>query len=341
MPENVKLGDLNGCHDMRKALLGQWMDDLPEEWSPKDIEQTLHQYGHIVGQENAVRAASIITYNHFEGRSSVSLFVGPSGCGKTEIWRAIQREYGSSNIAIHDAATLTAEVWKGGTKISTIFRAIPSENRSRIILVLDEIDKLLEPQYASGGSNVSDLMQNQLLRMCDHDTLFFGDGDGGKSIKVDCSQVSVVMLGAFSRLLEGKSKRSGSIGFGVALRHTCDYSNTEITEEDLIEYGMRAELAGRINRIVSLEPLNADQITRIGDEEIYRLMHKLQHPIEMEPSLMSALAQKAYNKRLGARWLKSQINNMLDDLIYEDPLAEEYRIGYETSSSDIHYGASL
>lgn len=322
---DVTLSQLGGCHFERDTCINK----LPD-WTPKEIENLLHENYGIVGQDAAVRAASLIVYNHFEDRPSVSLFCGPTGAGKTEIWRAIQHEYGDCNIVIQDASTLSAEGWKGGNKVSTIFKSIEPSRRKQVILVLDEADKLLEPQYGSNGTNYSDLIQNQLLKLCDHDTLFFGDENGGKGFYVDCEHVSVVFLGAFSRLMELKSEQSGSIGFGASIRCECNYGDSEITTEDLIEYGMRAELAGRINRIICMNPLNVDDLVRIGQHEIDRLSYTLHSNIDIQSEALIMLSRIALKKGLGARWLKSRIGLMLDDLIYENPYSEEYFLRYES-----------
>lgn len=303
-------------------------------YSPKEIESWLHTEGGIVGQDAAVRTASLIMYNHIEGRPSVSLFAGPTGSGKTAIWRALQRKYGTVCIVIHDASTLTAEGWKGGNKISAIFKNVAPELRGKIVLVLDEFDKLLEPQYGANGTNYSDIMQSQLLRLLDHDTLFFGDESGkGDSFSVDASGVSVVLLGAFQRLLEKQGEKS-SIGFGGRSRKSCNYSNTEITVENLVEYGMREEIAGRITRITCLDPLDVTTLMRIGRNEAERLERLMMREVSVENNTLMRLADTAMAKGLGARWLNSQIGIMLDNLIYEAPYAKRYCIEYEPSDSD-------
>lgn len=303
--------------------------------SPKEIESWLHAQGGIVGQDAAVRAASLIMYNHIKGRPSVSLFAGPTGSGKTAIWRALQRIYGTDCIVIHDASTLTAEGWKGGNKISAIFKSIAPERRSRIVLVLDEFDKLLEPQYGSGGTNYSDIMQNQFLRLLDHDTLFFGDESGkGESLCVDASGVSVVLLGAFARLLERQSEKAASIGFSGQSRKICSYGSTEVTVENLIEYGMREEIAGRITRITCLAPLDVETLMRIGRNEAERLEQQMKREVSVGSSTLRKLADTAMSKGLGARWLNSRIGAMLDNLIYEAPDAERYCIELGPSDSE-------
>lgn len=303
-----------------------------DRWSPKDIESDIRKYGGIIGQDTAVRAAATLFYNHVEGRPSVSLFMAPTGSGKTEIWRAMQREFGDVNIVIHDASTLTPEGWKGDNKISTIFRDISPDRRDRIVLVLDEFDKLLEPK---GGSvdNYADLLQNSLLKLCDHDKLFFGSSGMGEGLTVDASNVSVVFLGAFEKVLKQKSRDTGSLGFGAQLRYDCDYSNTEITTEDLIKYGgMRGELAGRIQKIVCMEPLSLDVMKRIGENEIEKIAKQMQKGIIITNESLDSLARSALQQNLGARGLRAKINNLLDDMIYENPDAERYMIMCETDA---------
>lgn len=326
-----KLIDEMSIADYRTIASGEMYD-----WSPKEIEEWIHTGGGIIGQDAAVKAAAMTVYNHYEGRPSVSLFIGPTGSGKTEIWRALQREYGAQSITIVDASNLTAEGWKGSNKLSGIFRAMDSDaRRKRVILVLDEADKIIEPVYGSNGTNYSEIIQSQLLRMCDHDTLFFGCDDGnGAPLCVDCSNVSVVMLGAFSKLCEQKAARRKPIGFVCdQVRHTQE-AHQEITVEDLIAYGMRAELAGRINRIVCLHPLSVRDMARIGQAETERLSAVLRRPVKISPDALIMIGRMAQREGLGARWVKSRIGQIIDDMIYDAPTASEYVIEYEPPDAD-------
>ena len=127
-------------------------------WSPKEIEEYLHENGGVVGQDAACRAAALITYNHFEGRPSVNLFHGTTGCGKTFIWEQM-KEYLGPRIVIVDGSTLTGEGWKGGNKLSTIFRHMRPDDRSKSIIVFDEFDKVLEPQYGDHHKSTALSMQ--------------------------------------------------------------------------------------------------------------------------------------------------------------------------------------
>ncbi len=296
--------------------------------TPKNFSDWLRTKGGIVGQDEAVKAASMIIYNHIHGRSSVNLFAAPSGSGKSHLWSVLQRELGTDKIIINDASMITAEGWKGGTKISTIFKNIPAECRERVIFVLDEFDKLLEPQYGANGTNYSDLTQNQLLRLFNNDTVFFG-GEGEQGFSVNASGISIVLLGSFQRVMEKKSSVSGSIGFGKKPHCECDYGNSELTVEDLISYGMRQEIAGRITRIISMNPLGTDALIKIGQQEVKNIEKQLNRKVSVDDNVLFDIACKAKDKGLGARWLKSQLNNAINELIYENPNAEQFIIDFD------------
>lgn len=297
--------------------------------TPQTFSSWLRTKGGIVGQDNAVKAASLIMYNHIHRRASVSLFAAPSGSGKSYLWSVLQQECGADKIVIHDASVLTAAGWKGSNDIQSIFKNISPERRSRIILVLDEFDKLLAPQYGAGGTNYSEMVQNQLLRLCNHDTLVFGN-ESEQGFSVDTSGVSVIFLGAFEKLLKKKSWNNSSIGFGKELHRECTYDNTEITLEDLVDYGMVRELAGRITRITCMQPLSVEDLTRIGQQEVKNLEQQLKRKISADYNVILNLAYKAVEKNFGTRWLKAQIGNAVDDLLYENPHAEHFILDFTT-----------
>ena len=171
---------------------------------------------HIYGQEEAKKAASMIMYNHRHGIRSNSIFVGPSGCGKSEIWRVLSSVF--PEIVLFEGTAWSASGWKGDLHWSSIFASIPKDLRSHAVLVCDEADKLMEPMYTSGGSDHSHTLQNSLLKMMDGDSLVFEhdktDSNGERTFTVDCSGVSVVLLGAYEHLLEQKTNQPRLLGFG-------------------------------------------------------------------------------------------------------------------------------
>lgn len=301
-------------------------------FTPKFFERWLHTDGGIVGQAAAVKAAAIILYNHINKRRSVNLFIAPSGSGKSYLWQVLQKECGADKIIIHDASTLTPEGWKGDNKISTIFRDIPFDCRPRIILVLDEIDKIF--QNSGLSSEYANSIQSQLLRLFNGDTLIFAGENG---FTVDTSEITIVLLGAFQGLKDKKKQKrtsTGVIGFHREQVADSDNGSADITTDDLIAYGMKRELAGRTTRIVCMNPLSIDDIVRIGQQEVKRLEKQLQRPISVDNSIILHLAHIAVKKQLGARWIKSQLANILDELIYENPHAERYEIDFSLVEPD-------
>ena len=309
--------------------------NILDDFTPKDIEHWIHNDGGIIGQDKAVKTASLIVHRHFQhGCASVNLFCGPTGCGKTQIWRTLQKEYSDHNIVIRDASTLNAEGWKGNNSISSIFKSMKPDMRERVILCLDEADKMLEPQYGSNGTNYSDILQNQLLKLFDHDKLFFGSEDG-RGIEVDTKHVTIVLLGAFQRLLEAKSLDNKAIGFGMDSRRECTYGATEITTDDLLKYTcMREEIAGRIDRIVCMEPLTVSDYIRIMLNHIEDVAKQVRVPIDIDQNALLMIARSAINGKLGARWANHQIDAIIDEMIYEDPYATRLVYQYEPPDAD-------
>lgn len=307
--------------------------DLWEQYAcmtAQNFSSWLRTKGGIVGQDEAIKAASLILFNHANKRRSVTLFIGETSCGKSHIWNVLQNEVGAEKILVYDSSMITVEGYSGSTKISSIFKSIPPEHRERVVIVLDEFDKLLEPQRGSHGTDYSALLQNQLLRLFNGDTMTFA-GENGFS--VDTSQISIVLLGAFQQIRDKKNHNNAStgvIGFGRQPHSECNIDSTKITIEDLIRFGMRREIAGRINRIVQMSPLSIEDLTRIGQQEIRNLEIQLKRSISVDSNVLFDLACKAEKKGLGARWLKSQLNNALDNLLYENPHAEHFIIDFNT-----------
>ena len=309
--------------------------NILDEFTPKDIEAYFHNEGGIIGQDKAVKTAAILIHRHFQhGCASVTLFCGPTGSGKTQIWRAAQKYLSDHNVVIHDASTLTAIGWKGHNTIDCIFKSMKPDMRERCILCLDEADKIFEPQFGSNGTNYSDILQNQLLKLFDHDKLFFGSEEG-RGFTVDCKHVSIVLLGSFQRLLEAKSLDTHSIGFGANPSRTCTYGNTEITTDDLLKFtSIREEIAGRIDRIVCMEPLSVQDYIRIMLNHIEDVSKQVRVPIDIDQNALLMIARSAINGKLGARWANHQIDAIIDEMIYEDPYATRLVYQYEPPDAD-------
>ena len=297
--------------------------DTPD-MAPKELETYIHDHG-IIGQNAAVKAAALILYRHFTMRiASVSLFCGPTGCGKTQIWRILANEF--PQIHIFDSSNLTSEGWRGSNKISYHFRSIRPQCREQSILVFDEFDKLLEPK-SSNDTNYTEMIQNDLLKLFDHDILYFGpENNNDQPLTVDCKNVSIVLLGAFENLLKAKSVHKVAVGFGAQPRQkNLSYADTQIITDDLLHFTkIRPEIAGRIDRVVSMNPLTETDHYRILLRYIDDLSKRTGTNFTIDPTVLQSIAQNAIHKTLGARWAIHQVNHIIDKMIYENPFENNY-----------------
>lgn len=326
-------------------------DDEPVEWhkpafTPQEIYNSLTDRG-IVGQEAAKRAAAMILYGSQNGRASTSIFCGSTGSGKSAIWQALKDEYGDY-ISIFDASGITAEGWKGGSINSlliTHLRALQHNhfdtgcgNRLGGIVVLDEFDKLIEPQVGSGGTNYSTMIQGQLLRLFDRSTVTISNDGAKEAAVLDCSGLSLVCCGAFENLLTQKTAKQErpllGIDRDISKPSKLDYSNTVITTDDLIAAGMRAELAGRIDRIVQLQPLSLQNMVDIGYRELKKLGDVTHAELSAPRTYMETLARDALDRCLGARWIRSRLAISLDEQLFVNPNAYQYTLGLDTPAAE-------
>ena len=297
--------------------------------SPRHIRDSIAQQ--VIGQPEAVKAAALITYNHLAGRRTNAVFAGPSGCGKSEIWRSLSCKY-PGLIRMVDFSRFSAEGWSGSLHLRDIFDGTSANTIKRrgLIVVLDEADKILcERAVGGSGTDYNALLQNALLKMMDGDVIEFGEENAKAALSVDCSKVSVVMLGAFERLLTGKSQDAKHIGFGAAPKADAG-GHKDISYNDLIHAGMRLEVAGRVNKIIALEQLSVNDYKSILRGPV---LSGLQESTGCEISIDSAacdeLAERAIESGLGVRWMHSAILNAIDDAMFDDPEAEAWSVTLE------------
>ncbi|MCI7812952.1 MAG: AAA family ATPase [Lachnospiraceae bacterium] len=287
----------------------------------------------IHGQKEAVKAASLLLYNHTHGRKRNLLFVGPTGCGKTEIWRVCQQIY--PHIHIVDSTMITAEGWTGNFKLRDIFAGMGREEAEKCVIVFDEFDKFCEPKFGSGGTNHSLTGQNELLKLIEGSKIFFPANGGKPDLEIDSSKISFVFCGSFECLTEMKAdaESSVSIGFGGNIEKTDAHSvyESQISQDDLVKYaGVRQEIAGRINQIVQLSAMTAeDYKTILSDRQIsplYQLERQYGVKLLLDTSTRQQLAKEAEENHMGVRYLRSRIQQMLDDQMFQDCEKAEYQL---------------
>lgn len=304
-------------------------DDTDYSWTPKLIYQYLGE--HVYGQEEAKRGAAMLVYNHLQGHRRNMLVAGPTGCGKTEIWRTLQKKF--SFIKIINGPQLSCDGWKGSYHVKDIFLEEKPQMREHMIVVVDEADKLFEPMVGSGGTDFSRSIQNEFLKLIDGDQVTFVNEDNRKdpqTAKIDCRNISFVFCGSFEMLRNNKEDRSSAIGFSSSTE-TADLTS-EVTEEDLVLYGnIRREIAGRIDKIVMLQPLGADDFDQIMQSKnqispVSQIAGQYGIEISLDEKTRRMLAEEASESQLGCRYIRSKIQGMLDDQIFEDPYQKKFRL---------------
>ncbi len=297
-------------------------------WTPRSIYNYLNQ--HIYGQDAAKRAVSMLMYHHLRGNSRNIVMAGATGCGKTEIWRTLSKM--NNCIRIINGPQLSCDGWKGSLKISDIFTCETKKLAEHLVLVIDESDKMMEPKVASGGTDYAKMIQNELLKVMDGDTLTFTD-EKNRDTKttINCSGVSVVLCGSFERMLQAKSESSESIGFGR--REKKESVVAECTEEDLIQYGnVRREIAGRISQIVTLDTLDGDDFEKILESEmspIQKMEEAHNVSLSIDKESRRKLASDAAKSGLGCRYIRSKLQFMLDAQMFDEPEKDTYSLYYE------------
>ena len=301
------------------------------DMTPRQIYNLLDR--EIYGQEEAKRAAAMVVYNHSR-RVSPSrrnlVMAGPTGCGKTEIWRVLQRYY--PRIEILDAPRLAADGWRGSLHLSDAFDRDDADP-GNVILVLDEIDKALAPRIASGVTDVSRMIQNELLKIMDGDVITYSKDDRNNQMKIvaDCSRTSVVFCGSFADMLDSKKLYGRKpIGFSDLDEGRADAEGSLYTVEDLVTYGnMRNEIAGRVNQIVALSPMTQADYLRMLDLDsskspLVRLSDSVHKHLTLNDDTREELAKTAASSGLGVRYMRSWLQRRLDEQVFDFPNEAEY-----------------
>lgn len=295
--------------------------------TPKELYALLDK--NVQGQEEAKKAAAMVMWHYFKGERTNVVFCGPTGCGKSEIWRVLAREYPGA-VRMVDFSRMCGEGWHGGVHLRDIFDGLEPRTLAEngLVVVLDEADKILcETAIGSGGTNHNAIIQNNLLKLLDGDVVEFGPEPGRQdSFQVDCRNVSVVILGAFEKLMEAKSQKSVGLGFNQNVSRNRGYEDMDVTYEDLIAAGTRREIAGRINRIVALSPLSRDDYAAILRKFIVPGLSAPDRKVVLDTKFAGKLVDDAIESKLGVRWMRSRVSDKLDDLIFDKPDKKSYRI---------------